>query len=112
MTVASAAKEDGGFELAMETAATLRDAGKAADAVSWLAGVKGGSAEDERWRLETLATTQERGTGDNQNGRPLVREGTAEEYKKNPKFVEEMEAKGLRISRSLFSVKAPSSAAG
>lgn len=29
-----------------------------------------------------------------------------------PKFVEEMEAKGMRISRSLFSPKAPSSAAG
>ncbi len=41
-------------------------------------------------KRETLATTQERGAGDTQNGRPLVREGTAEEYKKNPKFVEEM----------------------
>ncbi len=41
-------------------------------------------------KRETLATTQERGTGDNQNGRPLVREGSIEEYKKNPKFVEEM----------------------
>jgi Flp pilus assembly CpaF family ATPase len=29
-----------------------------------------------------------------------------------PKFVEEMEAKGMRISRSLFSPKGPSSAAG
>jgi molybdopterin-containing oxidoreductase family iron-sulfur binding subunit len=36
------------------------------------------------------ATTQERGTGDQQHGRPLVREGTIEEYKKNPKFAEEM----------------------
>ena len=41
-------------------------------------------------KRETLATTQERGTGDNQQGRPLVREGSIEEYKKNPKFVEEM----------------------
>jgi hypothetical protein len=29
-----------------------------------------------------------------------------------PKFVEEMEAKGMRVSRSLFSPKAPTSAAG
>ncbi len=36
------------------------------------------------------ATTQERATGDEQHGRPLVREGTIDEYKKNPKFVEEM----------------------
>ncbi len=42
-------------------------------------------------KRETLATTQERGTGDNQEGRPLAREGSIEEYKKNPKFVEEME---------------------
>jgi MoCo/4Fe-4S cofactor protein with predicted Tat translocation signal len=35
-------------------------------------------------------TTQERGTGDVQHDRPLVREGTVGEYKKNPKFVEEM----------------------
>ena len=41
-------------------------------------------------KRETLATTQERGTGDQQNGRPLVREGSIGEYKKNPKFVEEM----------------------
>ena len=41
-------------------------------------------------KRETLATTQERGTGDHQQGRPLVREGTAEEYRKNPKFAEEM----------------------
>jgi MoCo/4Fe-4S cofactor protein with predicted Tat translocation signal len=41
------------------------------------------------------ATTQERGTGDRQTDpaghfRPFVREGTVEEYKKNPKFVEQM----------------------
>ena len=41
-------------------------------------------------KRETLATTQERGTGDNQEGRPLAREGSVTEYKKNPKFVEEM----------------------
>jgi molybdopterin-containing oxidoreductase family iron-sulfur binding subunit len=41
-------------------------------------------------RRHVHATTQERGTGDQQHGRPLVREGTIEEYKKNPKFVEEM----------------------
>ena len=41
-------------------------------------------------KRETLATTQERGTGDNQEGRPLAREGSVEEYKKNSKFVEEM----------------------
>jgi MoCo/4Fe-4S cofactor protein with predicted Tat translocation signal len=41
-------------------------------------------------KRETLATTQERGTGDNQEGRPLAREGSIEEYKKNAKFVEEM----------------------
>ena len=41
-------------------------------------------------KREVLATTQERGTGENQQGRPLVREGSIEEYKKNPKFVEEM----------------------
>jgi MoCo/4Fe-4S cofactor protein with predicted Tat translocation signal len=42
-------------------------------------------------KRETLATTQERGTGDVQHGRPLVREGSVDEYKKNPKFVEEMQ---------------------
>jgi Fe-S-cluster-containing dehydrogenase component len=41
-------------------------------------------------KRDILATTQERGTGDNQEGRPLAREGSVEEYKKNPKFVEEM----------------------
>jgi molybdopterin-containing oxidoreductase family iron-sulfur binding subunit len=41
-------------------------------------------------KRETLATTQERGTGDNQEGRPLAREGSVDEYKKNSKFVEEM----------------------
>jgi len=41
-------------------------------------------------KRETLATTQERGTGDNQNGRPLAREADIEEYKKNPKSIEEM----------------------
>jgi MoCo/4Fe-4S cofactor protein with predicted Tat translocation signal len=41
-------------------------------------------------KRETLATTQERGTGDNQEGRPLAREGSVDEYKKNAKFVEEM----------------------
>lgn len=41
-------------------------------------------------KRETLATTQERGTGDNQNGRPLAREVDTEEYKKNPKSIEEM----------------------
>jgi len=41
-------------------------------------------------KREDLATTQERGTGDNQEGRPLAREGSVEEYKKNAKFVEEM----------------------
>jgi molybdopterin-containing oxidoreductase family iron-sulfur binding subunit len=41
-------------------------------------------------KRETLATTQERGTGDNQEGRPLARESSAAEYKKNPKLVEEM----------------------
>ncbi|MEO8050807.1 MAG: TAT-variant-translocated molybdopterin oxidoreductase [Acidobacteriota bacterium] len=42
-------------------------------------------------KRETLATTQERGSGDQQHDRPLAREGSIEEYKKNPKFVEEME---------------------
>jgi molybdopterin-containing oxidoreductase family iron-sulfur binding subunit len=41
-------------------------------------------------KRETLATTQERGTGDNQEGRPLAREVSAEEYKKSPKSIEEM----------------------
>jgi MoCo/4Fe-4S cofactor protein with predicted Tat translocation signal len=41
-------------------------------------------------KREILATTQERGTGDNQEGRPLAREVALEEYKKNPKAVEEM----------------------
>jgi molybdopterin-containing oxidoreductase family iron-sulfur binding subunit len=41
-------------------------------------------------KRDILATTQERGTGDNQEGRPLAREGSVEEYKKNPKLVEEM----------------------
>ena len=41
-------------------------------------------------KRETLATTQERGTGDNQEGRPLAREVDTEEYKKNPKSIEEM----------------------
>ena len=41
-------------------------------------------------KRETLATTQERGTGDNQEGRPLAREVSAEEYKKSPKAIEEM----------------------
>ncbi|HEV2201663.1 MAG TPA: TAT-variant-translocated molybdopterin oxidoreductase [Bryobacteraceae bacterium] len=44
------------------------------------------------------ATTQEHGavnevvgSAERQNGRPLVREGTAAEYKRNPKFAEEMQ---------------------
>ena len=41
-------------------------------------------------KRETLATTQERGTGDNQEGRPLAREVAIDEYKKNPKSIEEM----------------------
>ena len=41
-------------------------------------------------KREVLATTQERGTGDNQEGRPLAREVAVEEYKKNPKSIEEM----------------------
>jgi molybdopterin-containing oxidoreductase family iron-sulfur binding subunit len=41
-------------------------------------------------KRETLVTTQERGTGDSQHDRPLLREGSTAEYKKNPKFVEEM----------------------
>ena len=41
-------------------------------------------------KRETLATTQERGTGDNQEGRPLAREVAVDEYKKNPKSIEEM----------------------
>ncbi len=41
-------------------------------------------------KRETLATTQERGTGDNQEGRPLAREVALDEYKKNPKSIEEM----------------------
>ncbi len=41
-------------------------------------------------KRETLATTQERGTGDNQEGRPLAREVVVEEYKKNPQSIEEM----------------------
>ena len=36
------------------------------------------------------ATTQERGLADSMNDRPLYRETTAVEYKKNPKVVEEM----------------------
>ena len=41
-------------------------------------------------KRETLATTQERGTGDQQHDRPLAREVSTEEYKKNPKSIEEM----------------------
>jgi MoCo/4Fe-4S cofactor protein with predicted Tat translocation signal len=41
-------------------------------------------------RRYTHATSQERGLAEHQNNRPLAREGTVEEYKKNPKFVEEM----------------------
>jgi MoCo/4Fe-4S cofactor protein with predicted Tat translocation signal len=55
-------------------------------------------------KRETLATTQERGTidnqtsplmqdrvsGESQNRRPLAREVSVEEYKKNPKSIEEM----------------------
>ena len=55
-------------------------------------------------KRETLATTQERGSVDNQtapllqdrvsgesqNGRPLAREVSIDEYKKNPKSIEEM----------------------
>jgi MoCo/4Fe-4S cofactor protein with predicted Tat translocation signal len=50
----------------------------------------GGFALAATGKRETLATTQERGTGDNQEGRPLAREGSVDEYKKNSKFVEEM----------------------
>ena len=41
-------------------------------------------------KRETLATTQERGTGDQQHDRPLAREVAIDEYKKNPKSIEEM----------------------
>jgi len=41
-------------------------------------------------KRETLATTQERGTGDQQHDRPLAREVAVDEYKKNPKSIEEM----------------------
>jgi MoCo/4Fe-4S cofactor protein with predicted Tat translocation signal len=37
------------------------------------------------------ATTQEHGAASEMNDRPVYRQGTIEEYKKNPKFVEEMQ---------------------
>ena len=54
-------------------------------------------------KRETLATTQERGTGDNQEGRPLAREVAIDEYKKNPKSIEEM-SEVPRDSLDLFRV--------
>ncbi len=51
------------------------------------------------------ASTQEHGAtgGDNQHGRPLVREGTIEEYKKNPKFADEMSE--LPVLHSIYPEK-------
>jgi len=40
------------------------------------------------------ATTQERGLAENQNDRPIVREVVLDEYKKNPKVIEEMNEEG------------------
>ena len=41
-------------------------------------------------RTFKFATTQERGLADHQNDRPIVREVALEEYRKNPKVIEEM----------------------
>jgi molybdopterin-containing oxidoreductase family iron-sulfur binding subunit len=41
-------------------------------------------------RTFKFATTQERGLADHQNDRPIVREVMIEDYKKNPKVIEEM----------------------
>jgi MoCo/4Fe-4S cofactor protein with predicted Tat translocation signal len=40
------------------------------------------------------ATTQERGLAEHQNDRPIVREVVLDEYKKNPKVIEEMNEEG------------------
>ncbi len=45
---------DGGFELGMERAATLRELGRPSDAVAVLREIDPQSAEDEVWRTETL----------------------------------------------------------
>lgn len=41
-------------------------------------------------KVHRHATTQEHGAAEHMNDRPIVREGTIEEYRKNPKFVEEL----------------------
>ena len=52
----------------------------------WFAG---GFSVSGTGKAHELVSTQERGTGDNQEGRPIVREATIEEFKKNPKVIEE-----------------------
>jgi tetratricopeptide (TPR) repeat protein len=48
-------QKDGGFELAMELGGVLRDLRRPEKAAGVLASVTGATAEDEGWRLETLA---------------------------------------------------------